>query len=464
MASLQEAFEQQLSERPHALALWSRREGLHFSFRQLAERAEARRRELRLAHREHAKAPVALATGSTASFCELFIALLKEGVPAVAMDANLAQDEKERLCRRLGIPTLLTLEKPADGGPSQSRVRRYDLAVAPAPLPPGTALVKLTSGSTGAPHAPCFGEEELLWGIRQIAEGMDLSPRHRVLLVIPLSHSYGFDNGLLSMMTIGTPLILDGALFPAALLRTLAETRATFLPLVPPLVRGLGQVAWPAGLPLETVICAGGTLPRSAAAAFAERSGRPVHDFYGSSETGGITFERRPRDPEAAGTVGQPLPGVRVELDGSGTVVVHSRANHLGLLGRHGTERTGRSVRTSDTAQWTPEGRLRLTGRSADLLNVGGRKVPAVRLEDALRQLEGVLEAAVVGVPDEARGERAVAFLVTDRWPVDTATLPTGLTPREHHRLERLPHTARGKLDRAQLKRRAQELARSSGK
>jgi acyl-coenzyme A synthetase/AMP-(fatty) acid ligase len=366
------------------------------------------------------------------------------------MDSSLPAVDQEALCRRLGIPTLLS--RDSAGHPLDDGVTARHFAVAPSLPPTGTCLVKLTSGSTGDPLAPCFGEEELLVGIHQIAAAMDLGARHRVLIAIPLSHSYGFDNGLLSLAVLGTSLVLEPGFYPASILRALGRSEATFLPLVPPLVRGLGQVEWPQGLALETVVCAGAVLRPEAAEDFRRRSGRPVHNFYGSSETGGITFEQQPVQPAAVGTVGHPLPGVTIRLAEGNAVVIDSAANRIGLFGQHSRPLEDRQVRTGDTAEWSPEGRLRLTGRSADLLNIGGRKIAAARLEEALRSLPGVAEAAVVGMDDAARGERSVAFLVCDRWPIDTTTLPRRLTPREIRRIDALPYTQRGKLDRARLR------------
>ncbi|MEM6794033.1 MAG: hypothetical protein AAF725_08610, partial [Acidobacteriota bacterium] len=90
--------------------------------------------------------------------------------------------------------------------------------------------------------------------------------------------------------------------------------------------------------------------------------------------------------------------------------------------------------------------------RSADLLNIGGRRVSAAEVERALRALDGVREAAVVGVADAMRGDRTVAFLVTDRWPIALRAMPNRWRPREVRRLESLPHNARGKLDRHRLR------------
>jgi acyl-CoA synthetase (AMP-forming)/AMP-acid ligase II len=444
-SSIAEAFARQVAAAGDREALWSRGEGLRLTFGELDRRAGEWCRRL---DREEGR-PVAVATGNGAVFCELFLALRRLGVPVVAMDGALDRGEKLDLCRRLGVATLLHRDGPVE--PLAGGVGRTRTGAEPVTPPPGTALVKLTSGSTGEPKGHCFSERSLLVGIDQIARGMGIDAGDRVLMAIPLSHSYGFDNGVLSLLVVGTPLVLEPSFYPASILTAVERSGATFLPLVPPLVRALGEVPWPEGLALRTVICAGGVLLPEAARRFRRASGRPVHNFYGSTETGGICYERRPEEPEAEGTVGEPLPGVTVELD-DGRPRVISGANRTGVLGRD-REPIDRPVWTGDTAEWTPEGRLRLTGRSAEILNVGGRKVPAARLEEALRELPGVRQAAVVGVEDPARGDRVVAFLVADRWPVDTSSLPASLRPRELRRLDSLPHTPRGKLDRRALRR-----------
>ncbi len=456
MSAILQAFERLARDRRHEPALWSRGEGLRLSFGDLAERVAAWRRALA----PLPPAPVALATGNCAAFPALFLALRGLGVAVVAMDGALPLPARREVCRRLGITVLLHRETTPDttaDEPLADGVRLARLAdVEPVAAPAGTGLVKLTSGSTGEPVGVCLSEEALLAGIDHIVEGMAIRPRDRVLVAIPLSHSYGFDNGVLSLAVAGTPLVLEGSFYPSPLLAALAEGEATFFPTVPPLVRGLAEAEWPPGLALRTVICAGAPLPVETARRFHGRSGRHVHQFYGSTETGGISFETAPEEPGAEGSVGRPLPGVSVDLFAGGIVTVTSEANFGGHLGRDSELRV-RVVTPGDTGTFDASGRLRLTGRSADVCNVGGRKIPAAALEEALRGATGVEELAVVGVDDPVRGDRIVAFLVARGRVVDLSSLPSGMQPREVRLVERLPYTERGKLDRQALR----ELARS---
>ncbi|HEX4955698.1 MAG TPA: class I adenylate-forming enzyme family protein [Thermoanaerobaculia bacterium] len=441
MSSLLASFREQCGVEPEALAVWSRGEGLELSFRELALRVEARAERLDTAPGEL----VAVATGNRVAFLELFLALRARGSVMAAMDGSLAEAAKVALCRRLSIGRLIV----AQDGPGEDTREIAVAGVNPPDVRP-YALVKLTSGSTGDPVGICLTEEALLAGIDHIGRGMGLDRRDRVLIAIPLSHSYGFDNGVLSLAGLGTALILEPGFYPQALLRALVESRATFFPAVPPMVRALAETDWPEGLSLRQVISAGGPLAPEFARGLLERSGQAVHQFYGSTETGGISFESDPEAAEAAGTVGWPLPGVEVLLGEGGRIEVDSAANFSAWLGQ--PPRTERKVCLGDRGEWTAEGRLRLVGRVADLLNVGGRRVSATAVEGALRTLPGVSEAAVVGLADAVRGDRLVAFLVGEGGPLPTSRLPAGLAPRDIRWISALPYSERGKLDRAQLR------------
>jgi acyl-coenzyme A synthetase/AMP-(fatty) acid ligase len=283
---------------------------------------------------------------------------------------------------------------------------------------------------------------------------MEITAEDRVLISIPLSHGYGFDNGVLSLAAGGTPLILQPDILPGALLRTLREREVTFFPAVPAFVRALGQVAWPKDLALRRVISASAPLSREAADAFRRASGLPVGQFFGSTETGGISFERRPDDPAAEGCVGFPLPGVRIELGEGGAVRVHSNANRFALLPE---QPVPSYVETGDRASWSPEGRLRLEGRATLLANVGGLKVDLGALDAFFRGLPGVDDAAAVAVDDAARGQRVVAYVETSAWSQERLLnacrerLSAREIPAEIRVVSQLPRNARGKLDRSAL-------------
>ena len=455
MGSILGAFERLVRDGRHRPAIWSRAESRRLDFGDLAEEVDAWLGRLDLPQGE----PTCLAVGNRIAFPAICLALLRARVPMVMMEASVPSSEKISICRELGIGSLLHVEH--DGQSLGDGVHLTEIPIDEPPVfPAGSALIKLTSGSTGAPLAACYTEEALHQGIQQIAAGMEITQDDRVLMAIPLSHSYGFDNGMLSLAVLGTPLVLTANIFPRPMMAALEEAAITFFPTVPPIVRSLAECdcQWPSDLKLRKVICAGAPLRPEHADAFHRRTDLHVHQFYGCTEVGGISFERQAGRSEALGTVGHPLPGVRIQLGAGDEVIVHSEAAFCGHMGHDGKALEKPPVRPGDRGEWTPEGRLRLIGRTTDILNVGGRKISVVKVEQALRELGGVTDVAVIGAEDAIRGDRIVAFVVADRDDLDTSSLPRALAPREVIHIEKLPVTERGKLDRAQL----HEMARGS--
>ncbi len=451
---LSDAFDRQVRDLAGREAVRSEGERLVLSFGELGERRDAWARAL---ERAGVVGLVALATGNVAAFVELFYALRSIGTPVLTADDGLKSGGLAEVGRAMGAAWALHRlpelgGEPLAGAPDPT-VRLSRLGPGSAP-PPGTALVKLTSGSTLSPRGACFTEEALAEGIDHIARGMSLTREDRVLVSVPLSHSYGFDNGVLSLGSAGTPLVLQPDLMPAALLRTIREREVTFFPAVPALVRALGQVEWPAGTRLRSVISASAPLPREAAEQFHRVSGVRVCQFLGATECGGIAFETRPDDPQVAGTVGFPLPGVRIEIHPEEGVRVHSAANRFALIP---LQPVPSWVSTGDRGELTPEGRLRLLGRIQVVGNVGGFKIDLGAIDAFLRALPGVGDAATLPVEDPRRGHRLVSCVETSAHTPQAllelcrARLSAREVPSEIRCLERLPRTPRGKLDRSAL-------------
>jgi acyl-CoA synthetase (AMP-forming)/AMP-acid ligase II len=197
-----------------------------------------------------------------------------------------------------------------------------------------------------------------------------------------------------------------------------------------------------------------------------------VRSLYGASECGGITYDASPDGTVAEtgdGAVGLPLPEVEVRLSGDeGRVTARSRAVAFGYLS--GVEAGGDGefsegwFRTGDTGRFDDQGRLVLTGRIGALVNVAGRKVNPREVETALLAVPGVGDAAVLGVPDAARGEALVACLVTQgelsREMVMRylrQELAGYKLPRRLVFLDSIPRNERGKLDRGALLRAARD-------
>ncbi len=291
----------------------------------------------------------------------------------------------------------------------------------------GAALVKLSSGSTGSPKAVVLTHANVAAEAANVAAALRLEPGDRVVAPIPLTHSYGFDLGVLAVLASGAALEQRPAVSPRRALADMAD--ATVYLGVPSIYRVAAEapVSAPPDLsgPRFLLSCTA-PLPAALIHVFAERFGAPLCQHYGSSETGAIANH----DPEAvlarADSVGRAIPGVEVEVAGdTGELVVRGAAVAVGYaLGGP----TGRSpfadggYRTGDLAEIDGEGFIRLRGRLGSLINVGGLKVSPEEVAEALERHPSVRQAAVVGVPD-GRGDELVTAAVVLAGDVPSAEL-----------------------------------------
>ena len=145
---------------------------------------------------------------------------------------------------------------------------------------------------------------------------MGLAAEERILSSIPMSHSYGLASVALPALVRGSLILLaDEGSGPFGTLVAARTLDATFFPTVPAFLGALVRAPAPPRLPesLRLVITAGAPLPPETAVGFRRAYDRPVRVFYGSSETGGICFDREGGAGER-GCVGEPVEGVRIEL------------------------------------------------------------------------------------------------------------------------------------------------------
>jgi malonyl-CoA/methylmalonyl-CoA synthetase len=162
------------------------------------------------------------------------------------------------------------------------------------------------------------------------------------------------------------------------------------------------------------------------------------------------------------GSVGLPLDGVELRLDENGELSVRAPTVMPGYHGRPCPELEDGWFRTGDVAERDADGYVRLLGRtSTDILKSGGYKISALEIEEALRAHPAVVDVAVVGVPDEAWGDRVVAAVVA-RGPVTPdelrsfarARMAAYKVPREVVLVDELPRNPMGKVLKPELVRR----------
>jgi long-chain acyl-CoA synthetase len=360
--------------------------------------------------------------------------------------------------------SLLPLESESDGDTHE--LRTYDDAL----------LLKLTSGSSGDPKAVHVTEANLWNDARHIVEAMGIGPHDVNYGVIPISHSYGLGNLVAPLFLQGTPIALRDLFLPNQMLEDVATHGISVLPGVPILFRQVVDRYRGMRLPpsLRLLVSAGARIDLELVSDFKKTLGLKIHSFYGSSETGGITYDDEEEIAEPL-HVGRPIPETEVTLGAGagstdeGQILVRGNAVSRGYVDgadgdrdgdRNGVARFIEGGFTSgDLGRFDEHGRLYLTGRLSSFVNVAGRKVDPNEAERALLSMPEIDEAKVIGVPCDIRGEKLVAFVVPSSGQLEPMRIrsycATKLAPHKIPRdvvvLDAMPLTARGKVDRQAL-------------
>jgi long-chain acyl-CoA synthetase len=418
----------------HRRAVVQADDGTTVTFGQLDARAS-------VWHKQHAPEPtrlagraVVFAAVNSIGWFEIFLGLLKAGAVVVPLDPG----EPPATQRRLAVELRAAAWWNGSHLEPLPHSRRY--------RDPAVCLIKLTSGSTGRPRPLVFTAAQLIADARQVTATMGIRPPDVNYALIPLGHSYGLGNLTLPLMAQGVPLVCGSAPLPHAIAADFARWQPTVFPGVPAIWRALAasDLALPG---LRLAISAGAPLSPQVARDFAARFGRRLHGFYGSSETGGISYDRSGK-ATLAGQVGRALRHVQLTARAGQRLVVRSAA-----VLTHGNRRPGTWL-MPDRVALDRQGVVSLLGRRGRTVKIAGRRLDLDEVRERLRRLTGVRDAWVglkagdepalrAVVATERRGHELRAELLRDTaaWKV----------PRQIRVLPALPLTARGKIDTGAL-------------
>jgi long-chain acyl-CoA synthetase len=280
------------------------------------------------------------------------------------------------------------------------------------PPPPGTKLVKHTPGAAGIPRGIFFDDARLIADGDRIAAAMGLTSGCPNLGVVSLAHSYGFSNVVLPLILHGVPVHLLPAPFPRMVVEACAAHESVVIAAVPSMWRAWHRAGILPGLPVALAVSAGAPLALELEREVFANAGLKLHNFYGASECGGISFDATDRPREFADDAGTPLPGVKIAVDPSGRLLVASDAVASGYdITREGDSLGNGRYLTHDLGQIDGQGRVRPHGTTGGAINVAGRKVSPAKVEAALLATGLVKRVRVSGQPssDPERVEEIVA-------------------------------------------------------
>jgi long-chain acyl-CoA synthetase len=345
------------------------------------------------------------------------------------------------------------------------------------PDPETLACLLYTGSTVDLPRAAMLTHRALLANVEQTAAVRPamVTPGDVVLGVLPLFHVYGLNAVLGSVLRQGATLVLVDHFDPRGTLDVVAEHGVTVVPVAPAVFPH-----WLASDDLATALAgvrlvASGSAPlaRAVMEEFTARTGVPVHQGYGLTEAAPVVTSTLASTEPVPGSLGSALPGVGLRLvddhglepeaGDPGEVEVRG-ANLFSGYWPDGAEAPGPEGwwATGDVGYLDDGGDLFLVDRAAEVVVVAGFSVYPREVEAVIGQVPGVLEAAVIGVPDEATGHSVVAYV---RAPdADTAAVVEAVRARCDEALaafkrptrievvDELPTTLAGRVRKGELR------------
>ena len=369
-------------------------------------------------------------------------------------------------------PTALTLASVGVHRASLSDLaawadRATPMSTAPARCGTELAAILFTSGSTGTPRPVELTHEVMWWGSTNFREGFDYAPTSSVVGVCaPASHIGGFNGTSMDVWTHGGTLVTLG--FPGSfdargVLDAITRYGITMMFAVPAIVRALLDEHEHGGGDLSSwtrPLIGGDAMTADLAEAMRRVGLSPIH-VWGMTETSGAGTVATPQSGAPAGSLGVPFPYVDLIVMAS-----PDREAGVGEMGEIWVRGPGvvsgeEWLRTGDLATRDAGGWLHMVGRAHRMINTAGELVAPPSVERALRSLDTVSDALVVGLPDERWGQIVAALIVpspkgraqASSMSADALSeaLSEALAPWEKVRqivvVDELPTTATGKPD-----------------
>ena len=449
-------------------------------------------------------AAVATLTSNEPETVELLMALARVGATAVPLNTRLAAAERRFMVEDAGASALVASEEflagaretaaevegletliavRGDGGPEPTL---HDLRETP-PGPPPTdaagdelapAMIIYTSGTTGFPKGVVRSHRANAWNVVNSALGSPRSPEDVELFNLP-AFGIGFLHFAVPALLGGATVVLDEAFDPGRCWELLERHRATRTFLAPTMLNSMLAVDGHEARDLSSleVVYTAYAFPDRLRGAALERFGDVFVYMYGLTEAQ-LTCAAPGEFAAAPTSVGRSMGVSEVAvLDAAGAPLAVGEVGEIAfagpsiMSGYHGrAEETaaaldGGWVRTGDLGRFDQGGDLHYVGRSKEMIKTGGFSVDPLEVENAILELDGVDEVAVVGVEDEHWGEAVVAFFVaapggradpeqmlaTCKQNIASYKAPKRLIP-----LDGLPKNPAGKVEKGKLRKLAE--------
>lgn len=342
------------------------------------------------------------------------------------------------------------------------------------------AVIIYTSGTTGKPKGAMLSHGNLLHNVESCRIVLATVEADSLAVILPLFHTYMMTVGIFLPFTVGGSIVLVKSLHPPrAMLQEIFSRRATILPAVPSFYRMLVGAQLPMPIPVRVFISGSAPLPMQTLREFEEKFKTPLIEGYGLSEASPVVSKNPLKGKHKAGSIGIPIANVEMSVqDDHGKILGENETGEICVRGGNvmmgywnQPEESKRAFRngwllTGDVGYRDADGYYFITDRKKDMLIVNGINVYPREIEEVIYHFPAVKEAAVIGVPDERRGEMPLAFVA----PAEGQTLdPRELLqfvrghladfkiPKDVVVMPDLPKNATGKILKTELRKLAAE-------
>ncbi len=341
------------------------------------------------------------------------------------------------------------------------------------------ASIVYTSGSTGKPKGVTLSHLNIISNTRSIVEYLKLSPDDRIMDVLPFYYIYG-KSLLNTHFFVGGSVVIDNRFaFPNVILETMKKTEVTGFSGVPStfmILLNKSSVRNYKFSHLRYLTQAGGPMAPSVQKEVVNVfSPAQLYVMYGATEASARLSYLDPADlPRKWGSIGKAIPNVDLFVaDNLGNPLPPEEVGEIVARGSNfmqgywkDSEETSRVMRnglyyTGDIGKMDEEGFVYVVGRSKDMVKVGGERVSAKEVEEALLELDGIHEIAIIGVEDDILGEAMKAYIVlnpgsdleeADVLSYGKAKLPSYKVPKFVEFMDNLPKNKSGKIMKTRLK------------
>jgi long-chain acyl-CoA synthetase len=393
--------------------------------------------------------------------------------------------EAAKACETTGVPLYLVSAGP---GSLPDGTRPVTELISAAPLdepggdveargPDDTAVLVYTSGTTGKPKGAELTHFQLYMNCTVAGGLFGARSDDVVLAVLPFFHVFGLSSVINVFVRHGGCLSILPRFQPSAVLDAIETDRCTVIGGVPTMLHALAEqdIAGRDFSALRVAVSGGASLPEDVMRTFEDKYGIEVLEGYGMTETASSCSFNRPGDRKVL-SIGKPLWGVTMRVADSsdkplppgpehvGEILIRGHNVMKGYLGR--AEATAETLRggwlhTGDLGYVDTDGFYFIVDRAKDLVIRGGYNVYPREIEEVLYAHRSILEAAVIGKPDERLGEEVVAVVVLREGASLSAEeiiaycrerLAAYKYPREIRFMAELPKGPSGKILKAALR------------